>query len=129
MMDEERLAKKIGDMPRPLPRRVSNPRVRDDQALNGFFSNSDKMHRATSDDVCTQAWFDYSRYFIFPQAVTEVGEDAELFNVSTYQCSILFNNLGSFNRKSEFQKPENLNSPIAKGEKFNIAKLPLLKEF
>ena len=32
--DEERLAMKIGDTPPPLPRRVSNPRIRDDQALN-----------------------------------------------------------------------------------------------
>ena len=49
---------KIGDMPPPLPGRDSNPRIRDDQATNEIFSNSDKMHRATSDDACTQAWFD-----------------------------------------------------------------------
>ena len=31
--DKESLAMKIGDMLPPLPRRVSNPRIRDDQAL------------------------------------------------------------------------------------------------
>ena len=46
--DDERLAMKIGDIPLQLPRRVSNPKIPDDQALNGFFSNSAKMHRATS---------------------------------------------------------------------------------
>ena len=58
--DEERVSMKIGDMPPPLPGRVSNPRIRDDQALNGFFSSSDKIHRAASDDVYTQAGFDFS---------------------------------------------------------------------
>ena len=37
--------------------------------------------------------------------------------------------MGSFNRKSEFQKPENLSKPITKGEKINVAELSLLKEF
>ena len=54
--DEERLAMKKGDMPPPSPRRVSNPRIRDDQASHEFFSNSDKMHRASSGDAYTQAW-------------------------------------------------------------------------
>ena len=69
---EERLAMKIGDMPPPLPRRVSNPRIRGDEALNEFFSNSDKMIRATSDDVYTEAWFDYSRSSLFPQSVGNI---------------------------------------------------------
>ena len=51
------------------------------------------------------------------------------FNVPTYQCSILFNNMGSLNRKSEFRRPENLNKPTTKGEKFNVADLSLLREF
>ena len=34
--DEERLAMKKGDMPPPLPRRVSNAKIRDDQALHDF---------------------------------------------------------------------------------------------
>ena len=42
---------KKGEMPPPLPKRVPNPRVRDDRALHEFFSNSDKMHRATLDDA------------------------------------------------------------------------------
>ena len=31
--DEERLAMKRGDMPPPVPKRVDNPRIREDQAL------------------------------------------------------------------------------------------------
>ena len=121
--NEERLAMKRGDMPLSLPRRVPNPRIRDDRALHAFFSNSDKMHRATPDDAYTKARFDYSRSSVFPQSVRKTGADVELFNVSTYQCSILFNKLGLFNRKSEFEKPENLNKPIIKGQKFNFIEL------
>ena len=33
--------------------------------------------------------------------------NVDIYSVSTYQCSILFNNMGSFNRKSEFPKAEN----------------------
>ena len=68
-MMSKRLAMKIGDTPPPLPRRVSKPRIRDDQALNEFFPNSDQMHRATFDDVYTQARFDYSRLSGVPQSV------------------------------------------------------------
>ena len=108
---------KIGDtLPPPWPRRVSKPRIRDDQALNEFFPNSDKMHRAKSDDAYTQAWFDYVWLSVFPQSVRKIGKHVELFNVSTYQRSIFFNNIGSFIRKSEFRKPENLNKSITKGE-------------
>ena len=67
--DEERLAMKKGDVPPPVPERVTNPRIREDQALQEFHSNSDRMHRATSDDAFTQAWwFDYSRT-VCPQSV------------------------------------------------------------
>ena len=44
-------------------------------------------------------------------------------------CSILFNNMGAFNRKNEFRRPQNLNKAIAKGEKYNITKLSLHREF
>ena len=108
--DEERLAMKRGGMPPPVPKRVANPRIRDDQALHEFYSNSDKMHRATSDDAFTQAWFDYSQS-VFPQSVRKTMTNVELFNVPTYQCSILFNNMGSVNQKSEFRRPVNLNKP------------------
>ena len=37
--------------------------------------------------------------------------------------------MGSFKRKSQFQKPENLNKFVVKGERFNICELSLLKEF
>ena len=126
--DEERLAMKRGDMPPPLPQQVANPRIRDDQALHEFYSNSDKMHRATTDDAFTQAWFDYSQS-VFPQSVRKTSTNVELFNVPTYQCSILYNNMGSFNRKSKFRRPENLNKPITKFEKFNVADLSLLRKF
>ena len=49
--DEDRLAMKRGDMPPPLPQRVANPRIREDQASQEFYSKLDKiLHRATSDD-------------------------------------------------------------------------------
>ena len=60
---------KIGDTTPPLPRRVSNPRIRDNQALNEILSNSNKMHRATSKDAYTQAWFDYNRLSVFTQSL------------------------------------------------------------
>ena len=37
--------------------------------------------------------------------------------------------MGSFNRKSEFRRPENLDKPVTRSEKFNVADLSLLKEF
>ena len=61
--DEDRLAMKRGDMPPPLPQRVANPRIREDQALQEFYPYSDKMHCPTPDDEFTQAWFDYGRSF------------------------------------------------------------------
>ena len=67
-MMKKRLAMKRGDMPPPLPERVANPRIRDDQALHEFSSISDKMHRATSDDAVTRAWLDFCRS-VFPQSV------------------------------------------------------------
>ena len=66
--DEERLVIERGEMPPPLPKRAVNPRIRDDQAIHTFYSISDKMHRATSEDAYTQAWFDYSRSVV-PQSV------------------------------------------------------------
>ena len=45
--DEERLAMKRGDMPPSVPKRVDNPRIREDQAQLEFYSNSDKIHHAT----------------------------------------------------------------------------------
>ena len=129
--DEERLTTKKGDMSPPLSRKVSNMRIRDDQALalHDFFSNSDQMHRASSGGTYTQACFDFSRSSFFPQSVKKTGIDVELINVSSYKCSILCKNMGSFNRKSEFRNSETLNKPIVKDEKFNISALSVLKEF
>ena len=59
--DEERLAMRQGDMPPPVPEQVANPRIREDRAVQDFQQNSEKMHRATSEDAYTKAWCDYSR--------------------------------------------------------------------
>ena len=115
-------------MPPPVPKRVNNPRIREDQAKLEFYSNSDRIHRTTSEDDVAQTWFDYDRS-VFPQSVRKTGTNVERSNLSTYQCSFLFNNMRSFNRKSEVRKPQNLNKPNAKGEKFNVADLSLLQEF
>ena len=89
------------------------------------------MHRATSDDAYTKAWFDYCRS-VFPQSVRKASPNVDFHNVSTYRCSILFNNMGSFNKKSEFRKAENIDKPISSNEKFNVTNDPhlsLLPEF
>ena len=128
-MMEERLAVKRGGMPPPVPQRVANPRIRDDQALHEFYSNSDKMHRASSDDAFTQTWFDKSQS-VFPQSVRKTMTNVVLFNVPTYQCSILFSRHG-------FRQPGRVNSGdqwtwtslITRGQKFSVADLSLLREF
>ena len=48
--DEERLAMKRGDMPPPVPQRAANPRIREEQAVQEIYSNSDRIHRANPDD-------------------------------------------------------------------------------
>ena len=120
-----------GDMPSLVPERVANPRIREDRAVQDFQRNSGKMHCATYEDANTRAWFDYCRN-VFPQSVRKTGPNVDLYNVSTYQCSILFNNMGSFNRKSEFRKAENMDKPVSPHEKFNVTNDPQLshlKEF
>ena len=57
--DDERLAMRR-DMP-PPPERVANPRIREDRTVQDFRQNSEKMHRATSEDAYTRAWFVYCR--------------------------------------------------------------------
>ena len=59
---EERPATKGGDMPPPVPKRVNNPRIREDQAQLEFHSNSDRIHRTTPEDEFAQTWFDYDRF-------------------------------------------------------------------
>ena len=89
------------------------------------------MHRANSNDAYTQAWFDYCRH-VFPESVRKTGTSADLYSVSTCQCSIRFNDMGSFNRKSEFGKAENMDKPVTQCEKFNVTddpRLSLLREF
>ena len=129
--DDERLATRRGDMPPPVPERVANPKTREDRAAQDLRQNSEKMHRATSKDAYTKAWFDFCQS-IFPQSVRKAGPDVDFYNVSTYQCSILFNNMGSFNRKNEFRKAENIDKPISSTEKFHFTsdpQLSLLTEF
>ena len=56
--------------------------------------------------------------------------DVDFYNVSTYQCSILFNN--TLNKKSKFSKAEHIDKPISSHEKFNVTndpQLSLLTEF
>ena len=66
---------------------------------------------------------------MFPQSVKKNGGNVEHFHMSTYQCSIFFNNMVSFNRKGELRKPQNLSKPIAKNERFNVTDLSRLQEF
>ena len=129
--DDERLATRQSDMPPPVPERVANPRIREDRAVHNFQWNSEGMHRATSEDAFTKAWFDCCRS-VFPQSVRKEFPDVDFYNESTYQCDILFNNMGSFNRKSEFRNVENNDNPIPSSEKFNVIndpQLSLLTEF
>ena len=54
------------------------------------------------------------------------SEDVILFHVSTCQCSILFNNLGFFNKKGEFRKAEHIDQQTSPNERFNVTKDPPL---
>ena len=114
----------------PVLERIVDPRIREDRAVQDFQRNSDKMHRATHEDAYSRARFDYCRS-VFPQSVRKAESDVDLYDVSTYQCSVLFNNMGSFDRKSEFRKTENMDKPIVPQEKYNVTdhrQLPLLRE-
>ena len=123
--DEGRRARKKGDVPPPLLRRIVSPRILEDAATMEFYANTDKIHYATSEDA-------YARYYsqsIFPQSVKKTGGNVEQFHMSTYQCSILFNNMGSFSRKSDLRKSQNMGNPVAKHEKYNVTNLSLLRGF
>ena len=90
-----------GDMPQPVPERVANPNVREDRAVQDFPCNLEMMHCPTCADACTRAWFDYCRS-VFPQSMRKAGPNVDLYNVSTHQCSILFNNMGSLTGRVNF---------------------------
>ena len=94
----------------------ATPRIREDRAVQDFQYDSEGMHRATHEDAFTRAWFDYCRS-VFPQSVRKASPNVDLLNVSTYQRSIIFNNMGSFNRKSEFRKDENMDKPVSPNQK------------
>ena len=125
--DDGRLAMRQSEMPPQEPERVTNPRIREDRAVQDVQLHSERMHRATSEDTYRRAWFDYCRS-VFPQSVRKAGLNVDLHNVSTYQCSILFNNMGSFNRKSEFRKSENMDKLASPHEKFNVTNDPQLSQ-
>ena len=57
----ERHATRRGNMPPPVPERVANTKIREDRAVQDFRQNSEKMHRATSKDAYTKAWFHHCR--------------------------------------------------------------------
>ena len=92
--DEERLAMEKDDMLPPLPQRLASPRIR---KIKHYKNSIRTQTRCTvlPDDACTQAWFDYRRSS-FPQCVRKTSTNVELIIVSTYQCSILYNNMVSF---------------------------------
>ena len=124
--DEERLAMKQGDMPQPALERVANQRIRDDRAVQEFQSNSDKMHRATSDDAFTQAWLKKTCRNVLSQSVRKTGTNVAICSVSTHQRSILFNNLQPEERIPEGREHEQASYQSAK---FNVTELSLLTEF
>ena len=85
------------------------------------------MHRATSDDDYTQAWFDYSWTSIFPQSLREKVKTSSF---STYQLTnaasfstIWYLSTGRVNSGNQ----RSWISPITKGETTNIAELSLLE--
>ena len=103
--DDERLAMRPSDMHPPVPERVANPRIREHRAVQDFRQKTEKMHRATSEDAYSKAWFDYCRS-VFPQSVRKAGPEVDFHNVSTYQCGTVFNNMGPCNRRSEHVQAE-----------------------
>ena len=78
--DEERLAMKRGDKPPPVPERVADPSIREDHAVQEFRSNSDKHGSIVADLPSHNLW-------------EKMGTNVEFFNVPTYQCSILSDNV------------------------------------
>ena len=114
-----------GDMLPPVLELVASPRIREDRTVQEFRQKSEKMHRATL----------RRRPHKHDLTVAEVslhnlqGKEAQKLismRCSTCQCSILFDNMGSFNKKSEFRKAENLDKPISSSEEFNITNDPHL---
>ena len=71
------------DMPPPVPEQVVDPRLGEARAVQNFRRNSEKMHRATHEDVYTILSFDDSPR-VFPPSVRKAGPDVDLYNVSTY---------------------------------------------
>ena len=75
--NEERLAMKRCDMP---SQSLSELTIQgfENQALLRFCSNSERIHRSTSEDAYTQAWFEKSRS-IFTQSLRKTGTNVELW--------------------------------------------------
>ena len=92
--DDERLAMRQGDMPpNELPLREFG---KTEQYRTS--DSSEKMHRATSKDAYTKAGSDSCRS-VSSQSVRKAGPNVDFYNVSTCQCSILFNHTGSSNKE------------------------------
>ena len=114
------------DMPPPVPKRVDNPRIRDNQALLEFFElGQDTPHYLWRRLHTSMVW---KKSIYLPTIFEKTGTNVELYKVSTCQCSFLYNNKVSFHWKSEFRKPQNLKKPIARNEEFNVADVSLLRE-
>ena len=106
-----------GDMLSPVPQRVANPKnsKRPNSAGLPIELGKDAPCHLRGRQHKSMVWL-----LSTCQSVRKTGPCVDLYNVSTYQCSILFNNMGSFNRKSEFRKAENMSKPVSPNEKFNV---------
>ena len=125
--DEERLAMKQGDMLPPVPERVASPRIRDDRAVQEFQSNSDKMHRATSDDAFTQAWFNYCRN-VLSQSVRKTGTNGDICSVNASVQHPL-QQRGFLQPEERIPEGREHEQASYQSEKFNVTELSLLREF
>ena len=103
--DEERLAMRQSDMPPPVPERVTNPEFeKSEQCRNS--KGTRKRRTVPHPKTPTQDHGLITAEASFHFSVRKAGPNVDLYNVSTYQCSIPFNNMGSFSRRSEFRKAE-----------------------
>ena len=73
--DDDRPAMKKGDVPPPVPERVANPRIRKDQA-----TTITHKHGLISAEMSSRN-------------LSKTGTNVDNYNVPSYQCSILFNNM------------------------------------
>ena len=106
-------------MPPPTRGRVAYLRMRKDRAVQNFRQSLEKMPSATLEDAYTKAWFDYCRS-VCPQTVRKTDPEVYFYDVSTYPCSTLFNNMGSSTEGKNFGKRRILINRFFSNEKFNV---------